>query len=428
LDGVTSLLDKSLLVQMGQQAEGPRLFMLETVREYGVECLAGLGEAAAVRKRHAHYFLRVAEEAETHLYSAEREVWLERLEYEDANLRAALVWCKETQSAAEIGLRLAGALSYYWFLQGAEHEGRAWLEAMLTQTGNTDRSSVRGRALFGAGLLAWIEGDIKAATRYEEESISIAREAGNKRDTAYAEVVLGLVQSSQGNRAAARHLFEASHTLLKDLGDAWGTAFTLYHMGRIAYLSDDRVAARAHYEESVRLFRQQGDVRYASLVLSGLQVIVSSQGDEEMARSLYQQSLPLMQQARNRGRLGLFLINNGDMWFHLYGDEHFAKVLYRQGLSLWRDMQQGEQRISIVKALAGLAEIAAAQGKAERAGRLFWAAATLLPSDSMYRENVNGRVAMARLKLDAATFEAGWRVGQAMTQEQAMTDALQDGL
>ncbi|MDQ6644444.1 MAG: hypothetical protein M3Y76_08345, partial [Chloroflexota bacterium] len=110
-----------------------------------------------------------------------------------------------------------------------------------------------------------------------------------------------------------------------------------------------------------------------------------------------------------------------------YRDEPLAKVLYRQGLSLWQDMQQGEQGISIVKALAGLAEVAAAQGKAERAGRLFWAAAHLLPSDSLYREDVNGRVTAARVNLDAATFEAGWSAGQAMTQEQAMTDALQDG-
>jgi tetratricopeptide (TPR) repeat protein len=201
----------------------------------------------------------------------------------------------------------------------------------------------------------------------------------------------------------------------------------LYDRGRIAYLSGDPAAARAHCEESLRLFRKIGEVRYASLVLSALLVIVASQGDEEMVRSLYQQSLPLMQQARNPGALGLFLINNGEMWLHSYGDEPLAQVLYRLGLSLWQDMQQGGQGIGIVKALAGLAEVAAAQGKAERAGRLFGAAAHLLPSDSLERQDVNGRVAAARVKLDAATFEAGLCAGQAMMQEQAITDALQDG-
>jgi len=239
-------------------------------------------------------------------------------------------------------------------------------------------------------------------------------------------MIIANVLSRQGNNVQARHLSEESHTRLKGLGeDAWDEAFTLYDRGIIAYHSGDNAAARAHF--GLRLFRKIGEARYASLVLSALLVIVASQGDEEMVRSLYQQSLPLMQQARNPGALGLFLINNGEMWLRSYGDEPLAKVLYRLGLSLWQDMQQGGQGIGIVKALAGLAEMAAAQGKAERAGRLFGAAAHLLPSDSLERQDVSGRVATARVKLDAATFEAGLRTGQAMIQEQAITDALQDG-
>ena len=122
----------------------------------------------------------------------------------------------------------------------------------------------------------------------------------------------------------------------------------------------------------------------------------------------------------------LFLINIGDIWLHRWGDKQQAKVLYRESLSLWRNLQRVEQGIGIVKALAGLAEVAAAQGQAERAGRLFGAADSLLPSGSLYREDVNKRVAAARANLDAATFEAGWAAGQAMTQEQAITEALQD--
>ncbi len=428
LDAVTSLLDTSLLVQMERQGEEPRLLMLETVREYGLECLEGSGEEAAVHERHAHYFQTLAEEAEIHLTRPEQEVWLERLSREDVNLRAALAWCKTTQEAVEIGLRLAGALCYYWFLQSSLREGRTWLEAMLARTGSTDRSAARGRALFGVGLLAWAEGDVEAATRCLEESLSICREVGDKRYTAYAEMIVGNILSRQGNSVQARHLSEESHSRLKGLGDdAWDEAFTLYDRGIIAYHSGDNAAARAHFEESLRLFRKIGEARHASLVLSALLVIVASQGDKEMVRSLYQQSLTLMRQARNPGALGLFLINDGEMWLHSYGDEPLAKVLYRLGLSLWQDMQQGGQGIGIVKALAGLAEVAAAQGKAERAGRLFGAAAHLLPSDSLEWQDVNGRVATARVKLDAATFEAGLRSGQAMTQEQAITDALQDG-
>ncbi len=426
LEQLAQLLDKSL-VQAQQGTGGElRFTLLETIREYATEQLQASGEEAAVQERHAHYFLRLAEEAELHLYHPERDLWLERLEREDANLRAALAWCKANQDTVEIGLRLAGALSFYWFLHDAVREGRTWLEEMLARTGSTERSAARGRALWGAGLLAWAEGDYEASSFHAEESLSIWREAGDKRFIAYAEWLLGLVRLSQGNTVVARSLFEESHSLLKYLGDVWGEAFTVFCLGNTAYRSGDPAAARAYYEESLRLFQEQGDVLHVAMLLSALQVIVSTQGDEEMARSLYQQRLPLMQQAKNRGVLGLILIKTGDIWLHYHGDEQQAKVSYREGLSLWRDLQRVEQGIGIVKALAGLAEVAAAQGQAERVGRLFGAAVTLLPSNSVYREDVNRRVAAARANLDAATFEAGWSAGQAMTQEQAITDALQD--
>jgi hypothetical protein len=161
-------------------------------------------------------------------------------------------------------------------------------------------------------------------------------------------------------------------------------------------------------------------------VLVALQVIVSAQGDEETARSLEQQLHSLRQQARNRGALGQLFINTGDLRLHRFGDEPQAKVLYREGLSLWQDMQRLGDELSIVKGLAGLAEMAAAQRQAERAGRLFGAAARLLPATSSYREEMNGRIAAARVHLDATTFEVGWAAGQMITEEQAITEALQD--
>ncbi len=123
----------------------------------------------------------------------------------------------------------------------------------------------------------------------------------------------------------------------------------------------------------------------------------------------------------------MILINIGDIWLHQYGDEQQAKTLYQQGLHLWQDMQRVDNGIGIVRGLAGIAEVAAAQGQAERAGRLFGAADRLLPSNSTYREDVTRRVAEARAHLEAAAFMAGWTAGQAMTLEQAVTDALQDG-
>jgi len=425
LEQLAQLLDKSLVQGQQGTSEEPRFTMLETIREYATEQLQASGEEAAVQEQHAQYFLRLAEEAVPHLYRpAERDSWLERLEPEDANLQVALGWSEARQDAVETGLRLAGALAFYWYLRGSLHEGRTWLEAMLARTTSSDRSVARGKALYGTWLLAFFEGDFAAASLYEE-SLSIAHEVGDKHWTAYADAMLGLVRLSQGNIASARSLFEEGHSLVKELGDAWGEAMALFNLGIAAYRSGDAATARRQLEESLRLFQEQGDVLYASMVLNALQGVASTQGDQELARSLYQQSLPLMRQAHNRGALGLIQINLGDL-YHQSGEERLAQVSYHEGLRLWQDMQQVEQRLGIVKGLAGLAEIAAAQGQAERAGRLFGAATRLLPATSSSREEVHSRVTAARAHLDEASFEAGWAAGQAMTEEQAIIEALQD--
>jgi tetratricopeptide (TPR) repeat protein len=301
---------------------------------------------------------------------------------------------------------------------------------MLERTDGTDRSAARGFALIGAGWLAWAEGDYAAASPRTEESLSIARERGDKRGIANRGSVLGLVRMGQRNNAAAIPLLEESRTLYKELGDAWGEANTLYILGMAAYFSGDRAGARAHYEESLRLFRQLGDVFGVTLLVSALEAVLLPEGEEETVRSLYEQSLPLLQASRDRGRLGMLLINMGESWLHQSGGAQQAKTLYQQGLHLWQDMQRVDNGIGTVRGLAGLAEVAAAQGQVERAGQLFGAARALSPLPAnFFREassiDMDQDIAQARAHLDQAAFEAGWAAGQAMTQEQAISYALQ---
>src|SRR5262245_24789968 len=163
--------------------------MLDTIHEYAQEQLAASGEAQGVQQRHADYFLRLSEEVEPHMFNPEPDMWMERLDREDANLRAALAWSMAESTAVQTGLRLVGALAFYWFLRGSVregrmwllHEGRTWLEGMLERTDGSDRSVARGRALLGAGWLAWAEGDYQAASLLAEESLSIMCETGGKR-------------------------------------------------------------------------------------------------------------------------------------------------------------------------------------------------------------------------------------------------------
>src|SRR6266480_2588230 len=219
LEQLGQLLDKSLVQTQQGTAGEPRFVMLETIREYATEQLAASGE--------------------------------------DATLRAALAWSKANQDGVEIGLRLAGALYFYWFLLGSLREGRTWLEEMLARTASSERRVARGKALLGAGLLAWAEGDYEAASPRAEEALSIVREAGDKRRIGWAEALLGFVRLSQGNAAAARPLLEESRTLFKDEGDVWYEAFQLYQLGTVVYGSGDPAAARTYYEESLRLFQEQ---------------------------------------------------------------------------------------------------------------------------------------------------------------------------
>jgi len=230
----------------------------------------------------------------------------------------------------------------------------------------------------------------------------------------------------QRNSAAALPLLEESRSLYKELGFGWGEANTLYLLGMAAYFADDRAGARAHYEESLRLFRELGDVFGVTLLVSALETVLLPQGDQELAHSLYEQSLPLIQGVRDPGRFGVILINAGDLWLHQSGGEQQAKMLYQQGLRLWQDMQGVDNGLGIIRGLAGLAEVATAQEQAERAGRLFGAADHLLPAESLYRDDLTRRVTEARAHVDATAFTAGWTAGQAMTQEQAVTAALQD--
>src|SRR5262249_29154167 len=155
----------------------PRFFMLATIQEYAQEQLEARGERERVQERYVQFFLTLAQTAEPHLNEMDQDIWLERLGSEEANLRAALTWCKENSQAVEFGLQLAGALSHFW-LRGDIRQGLFWLEAMLARTSKTDRSTARAKALYGAGLMSWKHAKATAGAQYAEEALSIFREKG----------------------------------------------------------------------------------------------------------------------------------------------------------------------------------------------------------------------------------------------------------
>ena len=257
LDAVSALVDQSLLRRDDAAGEEPRFRMLETIREYARERLDGLPGAAGLRRRHAEHFLALAEQAEPHLTGPEAPGWLERLEVEHDNLRAALAWTAEAPERHELELRLATALQYFWRLRGHLSEGRRWLEAALARGGEAP-VGVRGRALHAAAVFV----------------------------------------DRQGDRAQARRLYEEALALFRSAGDDRLVARTLAELGGISILEEDYERAVALYDETIPLFRESGDLRALTVTLSNLASVAGLQGDYERARELGLEALAL---ARERG-------------------------------------------------------------------------------------------------------------------------------
>jgi len=296
LDGLASLINSNLArIQGDSEGEGePRVGMLETLREYGLERLEAAGEAPAVRGRHAAYYLALAEAAEPELMEAGQATWLARLDADHDNMRAALAWARErVGDGDEMALQFAGALWRFWWMRGHLAEGRRWMEGLLGRAGGS--TVVRARALNGAGNLAWSQGDYAKATAWYEESIVFWRQVGDGVGIARALSNLGMVLYEQGDVSRAQARYEESLTLhrqQRDL-DRWGIAAVLNNLGRAVHEQGDRARAGALFAESLALKREIGDSAGTAATLGNLADVASADGDYLHAATLYRDSVVL---------------------------------------------------------------------------------------------------------------------------------------
>jgi len=304
-DGVQSLLDKSLLQQRagGRGGDGePRFWMLETIHEYSREKLEESGEADALYREHAQYFMRLVEEAEPHLRGARQVEWLDLLEEEHDNLRAALRWARESTRAEDrvIGLRVGGAVSRFWETRGHFAEGREQLATVLAGTTRVEASQgsrseaagrARGKALLGAGRMALRQGDYEAQRVYSEEALAAYRLAGDKVGIGNSLILLGAVAYLQGDYVRARTLNEESLPILREVGDKQGIALSLLSLGIVAFLQGDYVRARTLNEESLSIFTEQGLGAGRADLLNNMGNVAYMEGDFDHARSLHTESL-----------------------------------------------------------------------------------------------------------------------------------------
>src|SRR5215216_6142073 len=426
-EGVSSLLDKSLLRQEEGPNGEPRFVMLETVHEFAREKLAQSAETEVIERTHAEYFLTLAEEANPELKGANQLQWLERLEAEHDNMRAALSWALE-RDEAELARRLGGALWRFWSVRGYCSEGRRWLEEALAMEGTVSPES-RAMALAGLGTLAFELGDLDRAQEACEEGLELLEHEARVASEAKLclLVFLGWVAVQREDYRQATDLFEESLALSREMGDTWWLAVSHLQLALVTDSLGDAEKATALYEESMDLFREQGDKNGLASCLNDLAMVVYSQGDLGRAAKLTEEAVALLRELRARGSVALVLCNLG--WIALFQDDlSRAADLYRESLSLAWDVGLNPL---VERTLEGFACVAGAKGETERATRLWGAAQALhetknIPRDIDFLVEADARISAVRLGMAEEVWEEALRKGRAMTLDEVISYALEE--
>jgi predicted ATPase/class 3 adenylate cyclase len=426
-EGISSLLDKSLIRQEEGPGGEPRFVMLETIHEYAREKLQESAEAGEIKRAHAEYFLTLAEEAYPELKGANQLEWLERLEAEHDNMRAALSWALERKEA-EVALRLGGALFAFWSVRGYQSEGRRWLQEALAMDGRGS-PEVRAMALAGAGWLASEQGDLDRAQEAYEEGLELLASSAREAREAKLNLLAGLgwVALDREEHEQATELYEESLALSREMRDAWWLATSRLNLAIVTHFLGDPEKATELYQQGMDLFREQGDKHSLAYCLNNLAMVVYSQGELVRAAQLTEESLALLRELGARGDVALGLCNLG--WIALLQDElGRAADLYVDSLSLSWDA--GMYPL-VQSALEGFACVAGARGEAERTARLWGAAQALhetkgIPRDIDFLAEADARISAVHSGMGEKEWEEAYRKGRAMTLDEAVTYAMKE--
>ncbi|HEY8204597.1 MAG TPA: protein kinase [Pyrinomonadaceae bacterium] len=424
LDGVSSLIDKSLLQQRETAGADSRFTMLETITEFGLEQLAASGEADQLCKSHAAFFLKLAEQGETELLGTQQEMWLDKFELEHGNFRAATQWAEQNRQP-ETALRLAGAMWRFWEMRGYLAEGREVLRRLLALEETAETMKPRLKALYAAGILADSQCDYLAARGLFDQKLALHRQLGDKWGVANSINNLGIIALRQHDYVGARTLYEESLELWRELGNQRAVALALGNLGNVADLTGDFDLAYAHYNESLELFKTLQDNRGVALSLHHLGDVARHQGDHGRARPFYDQSLRLLTELGEKRAMAHLFSDMGNLAGER-GDYDEARHLHEESMVIFSEL--GDVR-GIANLFDSSAKIATSQGRLERALRLSSAGTKLredfsahLPPDD--QAQLQQAITVIRQKLGEAASEIAWQEGRAMPTEKAIQYAL----
>ncbi|MEK6274079.1 MAG: protein kinase [Actinomycetota bacterium] len=384
---LASLVDKSLVRQWDGAEGEPRFGQLETIRDYALEQLEKRGELDEMRRRHAERLLELVEAAEPELTRENQAMWLERLDEENDNIRAALAWA--TGADVEIALRLAGALVRFWSTRGLMREGRSRLAEALAAPGSVAPATL-AKAHFAAGYAAVGEGDFLQARADFEASLEHARKASDEKAEGSALAQLAWLAMASGDDRA-RELAEASAELAERAGDKLTASGAVTTLADLAVADGDREGAIQLYERGLGLRRALGDQRLVANSLVGLGRAQLLQGDYPRATVLLEEALTLARRVKDTWVASVALGNLARVLLCADGDRGRARSLLAEGLRLARE--RNDRRLAAEWA-QGLAAAYALDGRPEEAGRLCAFAdalrettgAELYPAEAMIQE------------------------------------------
>jgi predicted ATPase/DNA-binding CsgD family transcriptional regulator len=459
LEGIASLLDKNLVQQTEQEGGEPRFVMLETLREFGLECLERQGELEAARRAHIHYYLMLAEQAEPHLFGSEQPLWFDRLEQELDNLRTILqAGIAGGVEERKVALWLGAALWLFWTGRGYQREGRNTLERLLAGAGAI-RAPVRLKALNALGAVLWTQNDARGLEPVADEALALARKQGDHLNMTASLILLGeAMMQERRDYIQAQACLEEALATARVLGDRFIIVWALASLGRLALYQQDAQGAITCLEEAMGLSRATGEKAMMSVVLTLLAQAESSQSHAARARTLLEECLTIQQAFGHTwgiaqtfsllGRLAFqqgelshaeaFLTNSARLASEvgdrrnvarsrllmagvaaLQGDYAAARQWYEEGLST--ALEVGHTNY-IASGLKGLGCVAAALGLSTWAAMLWGAAEPLRESRSVaIPQAVYDRmVAVVRNQLGKPAFEEARARGRTMTPAQVL--------
>ena len=418
---LTTLVEKSLVVAEESWERGARYRLLEPLKQYAQEKLRASMEDAAVWCRHTEFFLALAEGVEPELSGPRQAEWLDLLETEHDNFRAALSWALEREIG--LGARMACALCRFWHTRGYLSEGRRCLEAVARS--DVMPVTVRAKALDGLGWIAEPQGDYERARVAYEESLRLYRSANDERGAANALGDLGSLALDRGDYEKATSLLEESLTLHRKLGSKEEVVGVLDSLGVLASAKGDREQSMAFFGEALALSRGTGNVRRNATSLGNFGFTMLVHGDPEQATELLEESRALFRDIGDSSNVAISLMYSA-LAALARGNHERVRALSEESLKLLR---KAEDRQHIADWLEIMAGGAGARGQVHRAARL-WGAAQALREDigvhlqPEVRRLLDPYLATARASLGEVAWQARLAEGRAMMPEQAIEDAL----